>query len=153
MRSKVWALLDKRKVMKPSHTAALRVHHCQGREHPSVRETWCVSESETRPRGGRIAVGGIRRVCSIFCYILLCVFTYCMCVLFSHFFVVLLNLNKFLFLFEWDPWGRPRKSHHVSGESVTLPRSFIASAGRPSRRWFFLPFFHFFSLSFSLFIP
>jgi hypothetical protein len=31
----------------------LRVHHCQSREHPSVRETWCVSESETPPQGGR----------------------------------------------------------------------------------------------------
>ena len=54
-----WAL-DKRKVVKPAPTAALRVHHCQGREHPSVRETWCVSESETPPRGGRDAVGRIR---------------------------------------------------------------------------------------------
>ena len=57
-----WAL-DKRKVVKPAPTAALRVHHCQGREHPSVRETWCVSESETPPRGGRDAVGRIRRLC------------------------------------------------------------------------------------------
>ena len=49
-----WAL-DKRKVVKPAPTAALRVYHCQGREHPSVRETWCVSNTagtDTPPRGG-----------------------------------------------------------------------------------------------------
>lgn len=63
-----WAL-DKRKVVKPAPTAALRAHHCQGREHPSVRETWCVSESETPPRGGRDAVGRIRRVCVQSCSI------------------------------------------------------------------------------------
>ena len=44
---------NKRKAVKPAPTAALRIHHCQGREHPSVRETWCVSESETPLRGGR----------------------------------------------------------------------------------------------------
>jgi hypothetical protein len=31
-----WAF-DTRKVVKPAPTAALRVHHCQGREHPSER--------------------------------------------------------------------------------------------------------------------
>jgi hypothetical protein len=49
--------LDKRKVVKR------HLHHCQGREHSAVRETWCVSESETPPRGGRDAVGRMQRVC------------------------------------------------------------------------------------------
>ena len=96
-----WAL-DKRKVVKPAPTAALRVHHCQGREHPSVREIWCVSESETPPRGGRDAVGRIRRVCSIFC----CIFFYacsfivyvCFILIFLTSSVVLLHFNKCFFL-------------------------------------------------------
>ncbi len=91
--------LDKRIVMKPAPTAGLRVHHCQGREHPSVRET---SEFETPPRGGKDAVGRIQRACSFFCYMFFMrVHLLYMGVFFSIFLtssIVSLKLSKFLFL-------------------------------------------------------
>ena len=129
-----WAL-DKRKVVKPAPTAALRTHHFQGHEHPSGRETWCVSKSETPPRGGRDAVGRIRRLCvpslSIFLYVYFYFMYYMRVLLFSLLVlsVVLLKLNKYFF----SLLGRPLRETRgepppdvLSGEYVTLPSSFIA---------------------------
>ena len=81
--------------MKPAPTAALRVHHCQGREHPPVRESCGVSESETPSRGGRDAV----YLFDIFYIFYTCHLLY-MCVLFFSLLVlsvVLLKVNIFSF--------------------------------------------------------
>ena len=102
-----WAR-GKRKVVKPAPTAALRVHHCQSREHPPVRESWCVSESEAPPRGGRDAVGRIRRLCvqsfSIF-FIRVHLYIYTRVLFFTLLVlsVVLLKLNILFFLSWEDP--------------------------------------------------
>jgi hypothetical protein len=90
--------LDKRKVVKPVPTAALRVLHCQGREHPSVRETWCVSESKTPPRGGRDAVGRTRRVCSISFFLFYTCSLLYMCVYFLSLLVLSVVIYKIKFI-------------------------------------------------------
>jgi hypothetical protein len=99
-----WAL-DKLKVVKPAPTAALHVHLCQGREHPSVRETWCVSKSETPQR----------RLCliSLLCVLNLSNKYVCVCFIFSHFHsrpICLHQTNvkqKFCSLFLRDTQGEP----------------------------------------------
>ena len=84
--------------------------------HPSVRETRCVSESETPPRGGRDAVGRIRRLCvqsfSIFLYVYIYYKNACFIFLTSRPFCRFLKIKYFFFLSWGDPSGRPGVSHH-----------------------------------------